>query len=273
MGSYQTEVLLYSLAVGLFIYFTWWILCFSSLAKSDSESVQVAPQNYTFRIRFNRSPTDAIECAENEIQLPSTTGGISVALRNTKPDQSIKEAEHLAIYGSGYPTAAEAQVASCSLEQALMVTLARIRVGADFGDRAAKGFFTPEGLKWMEQQHGQRILNNVHGIMTYESSPAPRFVLTNTKMLRGASTESFITFLKSAVASEISLTQQDRIAFNLFNASFFQPTADSRFLLLVMAIEALIEPAPRSTAAQQHVKDLIIATKASAIPSGRNALR
>lgn len=67
MGSYQTEVLLYSLAVGLFIYFTWWILCFSSLAKSDSESVQVAPQNYTFRIRFNRSPTDAIECAENEI--------------------------------------------------------------------------------------------------------------------------------------------------------------------------------------------------------------
>lgn len=73
-----------------------------------------------------------------------------------------------------------------------MVALARVRVGADFGERAAKGFITNEGLKWLEQQHGQRMVNNVHGLMVYESDPPPRFALMNAKMTRGVSGESFL---------------------------------------------------------------------------------
>lgn len=52
----------------------------------------------------------------------------------------------------------------------------------------------------------------------------------------------------------------------LFNASFFQPTADSRFLVLVMAVEALIEPVSRSPEGLEHVDRLIEQTRAATLP-------
>lgn len=70
----------------------------------------------------------------------------------------------------------------------------------------------------------------------------------------------------------MELTPKERIAFEVFNASFFQPSADARFLLRVMAIEALLEPRPRDAAARQHVESLIAATQAEpSLTPGRAA--
>lgn len=51
----------------------------------------------------------------------------------------------------------------------------------------------------------------------------------------------------------------------LFNSSFFRPGTDARFLLLTMAIEALIEPAQKSSEAMQLVDGFIEQTKKSAV--------
>jgi hypothetical protein len=166
----------------------------------------------------------------------------------------------------GYTTEEEAKGAGEAYELALMFALARVRVGADFGYRTARGAFTPEGLKWLEQKVGERALNDVHGLMVYAAEPRPRFAMTKASALRGASAGDFLTAFKAAEAARARITDRERLAFSLFNASFFQPTADSRFLLLVMSIEALIEPTPRSAQSQAHVKSLIAATKAASIP-------
>lgn len=55
------------------------------------------------------------------------------------------------------------------------------------------------------------------------------------------------------------------LALALFNASFFQRSADSRFVLLVMAVEALIDPAPRSAEARAYVDGLITQTRSSSL--------
>lgn len=135
------------------------------------------------------------------------------------------------------------------------MALARVRVGADFGHRAAKGMFTQHGLRWVEEQIGQRVLNNGHGLMVFQSEPRPRFASTNAQMTRGSRPEVFMTALEKAIAQNPSIGERDLLAYTLFNASFFQPTADSRFLLLVMAVEALIAPAlgpllPKTTSAR-----------------------
>lgn len=128
-----------------------------------------------------------------------------------------------------------------------------------------------EGLKLLEQQHGQRMLNDVHGLMTYVEHPPPKFALFKANMLRGANLQVFKDSFHLAAAAKPVFSQRERLAFVLFNASFFQPTADSRFLLLVVAIEALIEPEARSGEAQAHVKSLIAATNAAAIPDAEKA--
>ena len=55
-------------------------------------------------------------------------------------------------------------------------------------------------------------------------------------------------------------TEKETLALDLFNASFFQQTVDSRFVVLVMAIEALLDPRPRSAAAVTEVESMMKAT-------------
>lgn len=222
--------------------------------------------DYSFRIRVDRSPTDTIEVAEPELSLVAAAETRRISLKNKTADEPLKEAQYFVLMGTGYPTEAEAKSAGEAYEAVLMVALAHVRVGADFGYRAAKGSFTSEGLKWLEQQHGQRMLNDVHGLMIYTAEPKPRFALSTAKMLRGASKDSFLEAFAAAEKAHPAIDVRARLAFSLFNASFFQPTADSRFLLLVMSIEALIDPAPRSAESQSHVKSLIAATKVAPIP-------
>lgn len=223
------------------------------------------PSTFSFRIRVDRSPTDTIEVADSELVLVEGGEMQRVALKGQTAGQSLNEAQHFVLLGTGYPTEAEARSAGEFYETTLMLALARVRVGADFGDRSAKGLFTNEGIKWLEQQHGQRVLNNVHGLMVFPSDPKPLLAIFNAGGLRSASRDSFTQAFAAAKAAKPAIDARERLAFSLFNASFFQPTTDSRFLLLVMAIEALIDPAPRTPEAVAHVDMLLSATKAAAI--------
>lgn len=221
---------------------------------------------YSFRIRFNRSPTDTIQSAENQLSVSVADKRLSIVLRARQDDLLIRDSDQLALVGSGYQTESEASTAGSRLQDALMVALARVRVGADFGHRAAKGMFTTHGLKWVEEQIGQRVLNNIHGLMVFQSEPTPRFASTNAQMTRGASPEIFMSAFTQAITLQPQISERDLLAYTLFNSSFFQPTADSRFLLLVMSIEALLEPTLRPPAAQDHVESLIEQTKSSSLP-------
>lgn len=222
--------------------------------------------NYSFRIRFNRSPTDTIQVETNELELPTIGSQPSVILRARQDDLKIRDSDQLAVVGSGYDSHQNAEVAGREVKKALSVALAKVRVGADFGDRAPKGMFTEHGLKWVEQQIGQRALNNVHGLMVFETFPKPRFASTNGQMTRGTTQESFIAAYAKALEASPTISESEELSYTLFNASFFQPTADSRFLLLIMAIEALIRPKPRSGESLAQVESFVLQTKQANLP-------
>jgi hypothetical protein len=82
---------------------------------------------------------------------------------------------------------------------------------------------------------------------------------------RGITVEAFHAEFCAAAERGRKLTDRERLAFVLFNSSFFQPGADARFLLLTMAIEALIEPTQKSFEAIQLVDGFIKQTKESAV--------
>lgn len=222
---------------------------------------------YSFRIRFNRSPTDCIQTDASELILPAPDTRHSLVLRARQKVTPIRESDQRVVVGSGYECAAEAETAGQEISNVLTVALARVRVGADFGHRAAKGVFTEYGLRWVQEQIGQRALNNVHGLMVYESSPDPKFVSADgMKLTRGTTPEAFAKAFGTALNISPSISERDSLAYTLFNASFFQATSDTRFLLLVMAVEALIDPARRSDEAVAHVDNLIAQTKSSLLP-------
>jgi hypothetical protein len=105
-----------------------------------------------------------------------------------------------------------------------------------------------------------KIRNNTHGLIAYPSTEQPVFVaLENFD-------KSFVVLLPldrleqafaAAIAVNHILTDRERVAFSLFNASFFQSTAEGRFLLLVMAVEVLIDPSDESPEVRQKIEEFI----------------
>jgi hypothetical protein len=53
------------------------------------------------------------------------------------------------------------------------------------------------------------------------------------------------------------MIEQERVAFDLYGASFWMPREDARLVMLTIAAEVLSEDVPRSEAAQHHVRRLM----------------
>lgn len=189
-------------------------------------------------------------------------------LKNPIVDQPIKDADQLVLVGSGYLSENEALQAGNNFQAALKVALTRGRIGADFGERGPRSAYTPYGLSLLEKQRGNKVLNNTHGLMVFPTEPKPHFISTNVVAIRGLNPQVFIADFISSLQHPLCLTAQDLLAFSLFHGALFQPTADGRFLLLVMAVEALIEPARRSAETVNYVDSIIAQTRTAHISDG-----
>lgn len=127
------------------------------------------PVYYSFRIRINRSNQNYVDSDLTEVRISSRDAGLALYLRSAIHEKSIKEAEQLVLAGEGFISEEAAAEAGQRFEEVFMIALAKGRIGADFGDRAPKSFFTEHGLKALFPSGERLTRNNVHGLMVYPS--------------------------------------------------------------------------------------------------------
>jgi hypothetical protein len=154
--------------------------------------------------------------------------GRSAVLRSPKDGETIEEARSFVLAAHGYDSEGDASVDAQRWRIALELAFARLLVGVDFGDRAAKGAFTEAGLRWLEEQHQARILNDEHGTMVYKSEPRPQFVSQAMDFAVGKALEELSEVVAVALERAVAPTEQQRTAYELFSSSFFQTSADAR---------------------------------------------
>lgn len=222
-----------------------------------------AALKYAFRVRFRRSPRDTLNAAVPALDLPSPGLDQPVRLRAWNKKSSIEKCPQLVLVGEGFVSEAQAAAVGERYTHVLMRTLAHLRVGADFGTRAAKSWLTKSGLAWLEQQGGERVLNDIHGLMVFPAEPWPRFASATVDAIRGVPQDRFERTFQRGLETATALSEREQVALEVFNASFFQSSADARFLPLVTAVEALMEPEPRTAGVLRHVESPIAATAAA----------
>lgn len=218
---------------------------------------------FSFRVRFHRSPVDTIIISASKWEWNIGEDSPALLLCSHKQEEALKDSKTWVFKSEGWASEEEASQAGKRYVDALALTLVRLRIGANFGNRAPKSAFTPAGLAMLGAQNGSRFLNDVHGLMIYESEPPPRFATLRVDALRGVPQDDFEKIFSHALAHPRVITDRERLSLELFNASFFQNSEDSRFILLMMAFEALLEPSPRSSVAALHVDSMIAATHSS----------
>ena len=148
----------------------------------------------------------------------------------------------------------------------IMAAFASVGFGADFGDRAPQSSFTRVGLEMLQEQHGRRVLNDVHDTMVYECEPLPLFVLTSADAVVGKPSDKLRANVESAMKLGYRLSSRQELAYELYSASFSQTYAEARFILLSMAVETMISPDPRDEAVREHVQRLISETRRADLP-------
>jgi hypothetical protein len=223
---------------------------------------------WCFRLRFDLGASAALtyDAAEWVIRDGPPE---RITLRPADGNTTIAEARRLSLHGRGYATESEAAAAGTQCGGWLILAFASLNVGADFGDRALIGMVTPVGLADMSLAAGTRVLNDVHGLMTYECEPQPRFVRVGTPTLQvGHAHQRLADAFNRAIALAAVPTSRQRLAYDLYAASFSESTADARFVMLMMALETLLEPQLRSDEAQLLVDELIATTRQSGLPIG-----
>jgi hypothetical protein len=184
-------------------------------------------------------------------------------LRSGEADKTIEQAKTLVLRQPGWSSHDEAEAAGRSLLDPLARVLSALGVGADLGERAAGGAFTEAGLKAVENAHGKRALNDFPGLTVFETDPAPLFVSQRPTYVAYPREGLFEQLFSRAIEQSEGMSDRERVAFQLFSTSFFEESADTRLLTLMMAVEALLEPAPRPKSSLKHVEQLIELTRAN----------
>jgi len=219
----------------------------------------MAEESYAFRLRYTRSPRDTVNCKETELRLPAIEPDHEIILKARERDQTIESAGSLELQGAGWETSAEAEHQGGFYGDILTRVYARLRLGADFGARAAKSWFTEAGLEAFSKQTGKPVLNDVHGLMVYDraSIPTVLFASMKAKGVVGIPRERFLSVFSSTLARPRKISEQERVALELFNASFFQKSVDGRFMLLMMGVEALIKQESQSDKVKTLVRGFL----------------
>lgn len=219
---------------------------------------------YSFRIRFHISKRTPLNIDAERHDLPAVEGAQNVRLVSVDGETPIVDSRMLAIVSEGYPAEDHARAAGILYRSILVRAFARLRVAADFGDRAPRSMFYGAYLRELEEKAERPVLDDIHGLMVFPSEPQP--ILIRAEGLGVAlrtDAQRFSEVVTHAVESNQTASHQEALAYDLFSASFFETSADARFLLLMIAVETLLDPRPRSGQAQQHVDTLIEMTRAA----------
>jgi hypothetical protein len=224
--------------------------------------------SYCFRIRFHLPDRLNIDLPDNEVVLnESPERGERVVLR-ARGERAIREAHDLVVIGKSYASESEAEEAGTKWQATLQKGFAHANIGADFGARAPQSVVTEHGLRYFGAQMGKRVLSDAHGLMVFECDPWPKFIGFGAKATGGVGGARVVAAIRAAAHIGVGMSDRESLAYDLYSASFSQPSADARFVMLMMAVETLLEPKARSAEAVAHVESMIAATKQSGLPKG-----
>jgi hypothetical protein len=220
---------------------------------------------FGFRLRFNLAPAFRINSDAEELELLSLPSGERFRLRSAVRGTPIKNHRRTSLLGGPYSSSDLAHTAAEKAKFALLYWAVERRVGIDFGDGHPRGTFTREGLEFFRQQIGAPIRPDIHGIDVYELLPDLRFVMIDAVAEVGIAPANLIEGFGRSIQQARPLGTKQLLAVEVYSGSFFDESPRSRFITLVTAVGALLDPAPRSQSAKLLIENMEKLTRDSEI--------
>jgi len=221
---------------------------------------------YDFRLRFNFPEAYGINSDVEEIELLVSPLGERIRLRSGASGTPIKDHNRAAVLGGPFASEDHARAAAEKSKRVLLYWAIEQRLGIDFGDGKQRSMATNAYLAMLEKQYGHPFRNDIHGIDVYEHvEKKVTFVSVSAKATVGKSPPTLIATFQREYLNSRQLTEKQVLASEIYASSFFDVSSRSRFITLVTAVEALLEPLKRSDKVEALVEELKATTQKSKI--------
>lgn len=226
--------------------------------------IQPNLMSYSYRIHIKLPKDKGFKCDESTFEIKSADNFKPIKVKSSKDHKSLSQTSELVFRSDGYPDKAEAESEGKKVLTNLVRAFIRLKKGIDFGARGSTFQITPVGLEHFQKEFGvERMLEGGLGLKVYETLPPPRFAQMKVSPKVLTPIEKLEQIFNKAELEYRELSQKELLSAQLFNSSFFEEIPESRFLLLVMAIEVLITCEKRSDEIGEHVNQMVILTKSN----------
>jgi len=218
---------------------------------------------YDFRLRFNFPESYRIGSDAEEIELLVLPLGQRIRIRTGAPGTPMKDGPQVAVFGGPFPTEKQARDAAEKTKRTLLYWAIKHRVGVDFGDGRQRGGASKAYQAMLQEQHGCPIRNDIHGIDVYEHVGELKFVRVHGKAELSKHPRGLTETFQREYLHTRHLTEKQVLGCEIYASSFFDVSPRSRFITLVTAVEALLEPLERSNEAEALIEEFKARTRQS----------
>lgn len=217
---------------------------------------------YNFRIRFFLEEGKHFKNKESKVTFSSSGFSFNLVLKPCDP-KSTEDSKELILSGGPFVTEQAAESFGKKVKNALMLTATRLNMGFDLGKDKASGGFSRVVKDSVREKTGISLLDDIHGLCVYDDSVPVKFTSITATLTISSSASRFIEAFKESHSQRLDLNDKELLAFELYSASHFESSERARFLTLVMVIESLLQPKPKSCVALSLIEKFKEMTKDS----------
>jgi hypothetical protein len=218
-------------------------------------------QNFNFRLHFILADSGVLGI-QSPVWEYTDPVNIHVILRPLNQGQSIQNEKDFELVGESWISIDEAWNAGKKFRDALIYTLIQLHLGGKFGsDDFSSGLSTAK-IYNSKNKNNLAIRYDHIGLDVFETDVSTVWAqLGKPKLGIVIQPLTFESIFRNNLNRPRNYSTKGRLAINLYNQSFFQASPEARFLILVMAVEALLEPKKRSSMATSLIQGFIDGTK------------
>lgn len=217
---------------------------------------------FAYRIRFHFCKGTTLNSSQVRVEFGMDNQAFKL---KAVSGNSLKESSEVVLGCGGFDTDTEAAAQGKTLQDCLSICGAILQRGIDIGKgKTLTGAGQP--LKEAFTKHGAQLLNDVHGLTVYRDDIETKVLTTHgASIIVSFNPEQFISALEKAYCLSPEFTEREKVAFDLYNSSFFEATTVARFLTLVSVVEVLTVSERMDEDVIELIDELITHSKQSSL--------
>ncbi len=213
---------------------------------------------FKFRLHFTLANSSTLGIQKSSWRFSVDSDNYVLDLHPLEENKKISDVKELVLIGENFNSKEEAFLEGNRWRDALQSTLIHFGQGANLGNDKVTGGFTDFVRDYIFTETGSVLIDDYIGLNVYDGSCSPLFAQAGPVTLsRSLDENQFSEVLLQRFQLACSYSPKERLAIRLYNDSFFSESGETRFLLLVMAIEALLEPKSRQDDSVELVNEFI----------------